>query len=166
MSGHAPALFFANLPIIFPYGQSLLFEGLEIGLAARSLYEEFPAHYRRKVACDTLCPEPEAFHVSFEADFTARLCAIISSRGMDAAFYHFKGYSSTELIFSFHSLSNSFDAEVVISETVDERSVIRFAEALGQRAEQAFFPEDHLKRMTDINAILNPPWWRRLLRMH
>ncbi len=164
-SGNDPLRFFQALPIIFPYGQSLLFEGLEMGLSAKSLYEEFPAKYRRLVACDTISPQPEAFHVVFDPTFAEHLSGIIRSQGMESAFYHFKGYSSTELIFSFHSFSDAFDVELTISESVSETTVTRFAEALGQRAAIATFPEPLIEQLKKFDAIINPSRWRRLLNV-
>ena len=74
-----PQTFFRHLQKIFPYGRTLLIEGLEIGLSAKALYAEYPAIYNQKVACDTLSPTPDSYHVAFGAEFSERLCRLIGS---------------------------------------------------------------------------------------
>lgn len=157
-----PGSFFASLPGIFPHGGSLFFEGPEIGLTARSLYEEFPARYTRTVLCDTIHPTPEEFHVRFEADFAERLSHIILQQGLESAFYHFKGYSETELVFSFHSMGDDFECTLIVSTAVAEEAVRQFARDLGQTAELATFPHGRLAKLKEIDAALNPSWWRKV----
>ena len=155
-----PRVFFRHLPRIFPHGMTLLIEGLEIGLSAKSLYEEYPAIYTKKVACDTMSPTPDSYHVEFSADFSDRLCRLIESQGLAAAFYHFKGYSESEVIFVFH---DAFEGELVLSSSLSEAVVQEFASGLGQRAEHAVFPGDLRENLKQIDRAINPPWWRRAL---
>lgn len=157
-----PESFFKNLPVIYPYGMTLLVEGLEMGLTAKSLFEEFPAKYRGNVSCDTLIPVPESFHVEFSEDFATRLCQVIKSQGLAAVFYHFKGYSETEVVFTFH---DAFESELVVSKNVPEAKVMEFAKALGLTAERSNFPGDLRQQLIAVNRALNPPWWRRILNL-
>src|SRR4051812_49320069 len=71
-----PHLFFTHLPMIFPHGMTLLFEGLEMGLTAKSFYGESPANYTKKVSCDTFSPTPDSYHVAFTAGFADELCRL------------------------------------------------------------------------------------------
>ncbi len=155
-----PRTFFRHLPKIFPYGMTLLIEGLEIGLSAKSLYADYPAIYTKKVACDTMSPTPDSYHVEFSADFSDRLCQLIESQGLSAAFYHFKGYSQNEVIFTFH---DAFEGELVLSSSLSEAMVRDFAGGLGRAAEHAVFPVDLREHLKQIDRAMNPPWWRRVL---
>lgn len=139
---------------------TLLVEGLEMGLTARSLFEDFPAKYRRNVSCDTLIPIPESYHVAFSADFATRLCQVIKSQGLAAVFYHFKGYSTTDVIFTFH---DAFESELVLSKNIPESKVLEFATALGVTAERSVFAFYGRKQLLALNQNLNPQWWRRVL---
>jgi len=163
-SGKEPERFFACLPAIFPYENSILFEGLDMGLTAKSLYGENPARYVCRVACDTLSPVPDSFHVAFTPELAEHLCQIIAHQGMETAFYHFKGYSKTELIFSFHTFRDAFESEVVVSRSIGEAEVQNFADALGETVELATFPSERLTELKKINAIVNPRWWERILK--
>lgn len=155
-----PQAFFQHLPKVFPYGRTLLIEGLEIGLSARALYEAYPARYTKKVACDSLSPTPDSYHVEFCADFANRLCRLIASQGLAAAFYHFKGYSETEVMFTFH---DAFEGELVLSNTLSEAGVRDFASGLGRTAEHAVFPVDLREYLQQLDRAMNRPWWRRAL---
>jgi hypothetical protein len=157
-----PQDFFIHLPKIFPYGMTLLFEDDEMSLTSRALYEEHPAVYRRMVACDTIHPVPESFHVAFSAEFARRLCQLLASQGKDAAFTHFKGYSEREIVFRFH---DAFVGEFVLSHSVPETAVREFATALGCTVELAVHPTDLREQVMAMDRMLNPPWWRRMLRV-
>ena len=156
-----PQAFFSHLPKIFPHGMTLLFEGLEIGASAKAFYEEFPALYRKNVACDGIDPVPDSHHVAFGPTFTERLCQLIASQGMAAAFYHFKGYSEQEIVFTFH---DAFEDELVISTSVPESAVQEFANALGQVAILTPFSINLRDQLGRMDRALNPPWWRRVLK--
>jgi hypothetical protein len=156
-----PNAFFQHLPIIFPYGMTLFIEGCEIGLTAKSWYEEYPANYEGKVACDTLMPIPESFHVAFSEQFAEGLCQIITSQGLWRAFYHIKGYTEREILFSFH---DAFDNAFTISSCVSEANVREFANKMGLIAQATKFPPDRLEKLRKMNRIFNPPWWKRVLR--
>jgi hypothetical protein len=155
-----PRAFFRHLPKIFPHGSTLLIEGLEIGASAKSLYCLHPSIYTRKVACDTLSPTPESYHVEFSAGLSDRLCQLIESQGLAATFYHFKGYSEREVVFTFH---DAFEGELVVSSGLSEKAVRDFASALGKTAEQARFPFDLREHLETLDRAMNPPWWRRAL---
>jgi hypothetical protein len=157
-----PRAFFRHLPKIFPHGMTMLIEGLEIGLSARSLYQEYPALYTKKVACDSVSPTPDSFHVEFSASFSDRLCQLIQSQGLAAAFYHFKGYSEREVVFTFH---DAFKGELALSSNLPAVAVRDFATSQGRMAEHTVFPVDPLKQLISIDRVLNPPWWRRALRI-
>jgi hypothetical protein len=141
---------------------TLLIEGHEIGLSAKSLYEEFPAAYTQKVACDALDPIPDSYHVAFRAEFSERLCRLIESQGASAAFDHFKGYSKSEIVFTFH---DAFQGELVLSSSLGEVAVRAFASELGCVVESAAFPADLRQQLVAMDRILNPPWWKRILRV-
>lgn len=156
----SPRTFFSHLSKIFPHGNTLLIEGLDLSLTAKSLYSEHPARYTRKVACDTMSPVPDSFHVEFRSDFADRLCQLIDQQGLAAAFYHFKGYSDREVIFTFH---DAFEGELVVSGTVAEPLVREFAHDLGCSAQQT--PAVDLRaQLAAIDRAMNPPWWKRALR--
>lgn len=156
-----PGLFFRHLPTIFPLGMTLLFEGLDLGLTAKSLYGEYPANYIKKVACDTISPVPESHHVAFGMEFSNRLCQLIESQGLTAAFDHFKGYSEQEILFTFH---DAFKGELVLSGSLTEASVREFAGGLRCNFERAVFAVDQREQLIRFDQFLNPPWWRRALR--
>ena len=153
-----PRIFFQHLPKVFPHGMTLLFEGLEIGLSAKSLYEEYPAIYTKKVACDTISPTPDSFHVAFDSVFAELLCDLIDTQGLPAAFYHFKGYSEQEVVFTFH---DAFEGELVLSSSLDERAVREFASGLDLPVENAVFVVNLRDQLAALDRALNPPWWRR-----
>jgi hypothetical protein len=98
------------------------------------------------------------YHVEFTADFSDRLCLLIESQGLAAAFYHFKGYSESEVIFTFH---DAFEGEFVVSRGVREESVREFANGLGRRVEVAAFQVDLREQLRKLDQAMNPPWWRR-----
>jgi hypothetical protein len=154
-----PKSFFLHLPKIFPLGRTLLFEGEEMGLTATSWYEQHPAIYMRKVACDQFSPIPAFYHVTFTDAFAEGLCQIIASQGLVRAFYHFKGYSEREILFTFH---DAFEGALYVSNSVDKSSVDEFAASLGKSAQQEIFP-NQLEKLRAIDRSLNPPWWKRLL---
>ena len=138
-----PQAFFLHLPMVFPYGMTLLFEDIEMSLTAKSLYAEHPAIYTKKVACDTISPVPESFHVAFSPEFANGLCQLIVSQGFEGTFYHFKGYSQNEVVFTFHDV---FMGELVLSNRLPKATVIKFASALGSTAELATYAIDHRHR--------------------
>lgn len=140
---------------------TLLFEGLEIGASAKAFYEEFPALYRKNVACDGIDPVPDSYHVAFSPTATERLCQLIASQGMTAVFYHFKGYSEQEIVFTFH---DAFEDQLVISINVPEAAVQEFARALGQVPTLTPFNINFREQMERMDRALNPPWWRRVLK--
>ena len=153
-----PKAFFQHLPKIFPIGMTLLIEGEEMGLTATSWYEQHAAPNIQKVACDQFSPIPEFYHVTFTADFAEGLCEIITSQGLARAFYHFKGYSEREILFTFH---DAFEGPLLVSDSVNKASIDEFTTALGKNALQEIFP-NQLENLRAINQILNPPWWKRL----
>ena len=155
-----PQAFFQHLSKIIPFGTSLHIEGLEIGLTAKSWYEEHPAKYLGKVACDTLSTAPDYYHVAFSQEFANGLCEIIKSQGLARAFYHFKAYSPTEILCQFH---DAFENEFVVSNNIDEKAVRRFAASLGLEVQLAAFPHDQLEYLQKLDRVFNPPWWRRIL---
>ena len=161
-SGTDPLRFFTSLPTIFPYEKTLFFEGPEVSLTAKALYNEYPARYVKRVLCDTLIPAPESFDVCFEQDFSERLCQLIAQQGMSATFFHFKGYSETELIFSFHTYADAFDSDLVISENVSEIAINEFAQKLGQNADLTYFPSNQFEKLKKVDAIINPSWLRKM----
>lgn len=156
-----PTAFFTHLPKIFPCGMTLLFEGLEISASAKALYEEFPALYQKNVACDGIDPAPDSYHVAFSPAFAERLCRLITSQGMAAAFYHFKGYSEQEIVFTFH---DAFEDELVISTSVPEAGVHEFARALGRMTIPTPLSINSREQMERMDRALNRPWWRRVLK--
>jgi hypothetical protein len=157
-----PRAFFSHIPKIFPHGMTLLIEGLEVGASAKSLYQEYPAVYTKRVACDTMSPTPASFHVEFSPNFSDCLCRLIESQGLAAAFYHFKGYSEDEVVFTFH---DAFRGELVLSGGLSEVAVRDFADALGCPAERAVFRVDLRKQLIALDQAINPPWWLRAWRI-
>jgi hypothetical protein len=157
--------FFQHLPKIFPYGGSLMIEGLEMGLSAKTLYEEHPADYVANVPCDTIHPVPASYHVAFSEEFARRLCLLVDSQGMAANFYHFHGYNNSEKIFTFHSWRNNLEGELSLAGNLDETKVRSFASALNCTPELVPFPRDLRQELKNLNRALNPPWWRKLLRL-
>ncbi len=160
---NARDLFF-HLPKVFPHGGSLFFEGPEMGMSAKALYEEYSATYIRKVMCDTIDPQPDFYHVAFSDEFAQRLCRLIESQGMEAAFYHFKGYSQTEIVFTFHTFRNFFKADLLLTSSLPEKAVRDLSDALGCKLELTPFPRDFRKQTVLLDNALNPHWWKRLLR--
>ncbi|PTY01973.1 hypothetical protein DB347_25210 [Opitutaceae bacterium EW11] len=157
----APVEFFQNLPLIFPHGFSLLLEGIDVGRTAKSLYAEHPAKFARKVACDTLSPEPDSFHVEFSPLFAQRLSALIEQQGRESAFRHLKGYSPEEVLFTFH---DAFEGELVVSSSVAEVAVSEFALASKASFSLKQFEFDPHTQLVALDKALNPPWWARLMR--
>jgi len=141
---------------------TLLFEDIKMSLTAKALYAEHPAIYMKNVACDTISPVPESFHVAFSPEFASRLCQLIVSQGFERTFYHFKGYSKSEVVFTFHDV---FIGELALSNNLPEVAVREFATALRCNVELATYPIDHRAQIMAINRVINPPWWRRMLRM-
>lgn len=155
--------FFQHLPKIFPHGRSIMFEGVKIGLSAKALYEEFPPSYKANVACDTIHPVPASYHVAFTEEFVRRLCQLVESQGMAATFYHFHGYTETEVIFKFHSWTNDLEGELLLDGNLDAAHVRSFAGALNCTPELVPFSRDLRQELNNLNRALNPPWWRKLL---
>ncbi len=131
-----------------------------MGLSAKSLYAEFPARYLGKVACDTLSPTTASYHVEFTEDFAETLCRHIASQGLDSMFYHFKGYSKEEVIFTFH---DTFQGTLEVSGRLREDNVREFAGKLGLIAQADRLQIDLHKQLLAWDRLLNPPWWRRIL---
>lgn len=156
--GHSSAIFQG----FFLTGGLCSSKVLKSALAPNSWYEEYPAVYKKKVACDTISPTPDSYHVAFSADFSDRLCQLIDAQGLDAAFDHFKGYSGGEVVFTFH---DAFEGELVLSSNLGEAAVQEFATGLGRTAELAAFPVDVRQNLGAVDQALNPPWWRRALRI-
>jgi hypothetical protein len=150
------------LPKIFPYGLTLLLEDPEMGLTAKSLYADFPARFTKKVPCDTIYPVPESHHVEFTADFADQLCQLLASQGFEGTLYHFKGYSEHEIVFSFH---DAFIGELVVSHSKPEAVIREFAASLNCSVELATYPVDMREQIVLMDRALNPPWWKRMLRL-
>ncbi len=157
-----PRAFFAALPIIFPIGSTLMFEGLAIGDRARALFREKAALSARRVACDTLDPIPEAFHVIFDQDLAERLCAIMATTGVDSCCCHFKGYSENQIIFTFHG---AFEESLVLSINLPEEAVRDFSERLGLQVVRDSFPTDPRVLLEQMDRSLNPTFWQRARRL-
>ncbi len=157
----SPPDFFRHLPTVFSYGSTLLFEGLEIGSSAKTLYSQHPAAYVEKVACDGIAPPPDSYHVEFSEAFAESLCTLIKNQGMTSAFYHFKGYSKSEVSFTFH---DAFEAELVVSNAISENAIRRFGDALGCKPELAGFPVNLKQNLIAMDRAMNPPWWKKLMR--
>ncbi len=157
--------FFRHLPKIFPPGGTIMFEGLEIGLSAKALYEEHPANYLANVSCDTIHPVPVSYHVAYTDELIRKLCLLVESQGMEAVFYHFKGYTKTEVIFSFHSWRNNLEGSLSLAGNLEESRVTSFANALNCATELVPFPHDMHQKLRRINQALSPPWWKRLARL-
>ena len=153
--------FFQHLPAIFPYGSTLFFEGLEIGERATALFREHTAKYTRRVTCDGISPTPDCYHVDFTEKFSDKLCLLIKSEGTASAFYHFKGYSTSEVVFTFH---DAFDGELVVSHNLSESTAREFGHALGSNPQLTEFPVDLRQHFTAIDQAMNPPRWKKLLR--
>lgn len=156
-----PRAFFAALPIIFPIGSTLMFEGLDIGDRTRALFREKAALSARRVACDTLDPIPEVFHVNFDEDLAERLCEIMETDGVESCCRHFKGYSESQILFTFHG---AFEESLVLSINFSEEAVCEFAKRLGLQAVRDSFPTEPRTLLEQMDRSLNPTFWQRARR--
>ena len=129
-------------------------------MSAKVLFEEYPAIYTREVACDGISPPLDCSHVAFTAKFSDFLCRLLDSQGKPNVFYHFKGYSETEVVFTFH---DAFDGELAVSSAVSENAVREFGTALGCQPQLTRFPVDMYQQLVAIDRAMNPPWWKKLL---
>ena len=137
---------------------------------AASFYLKHATAHLTAVACDTVFPVPEVYHIDATPDVVIGIADLVSRRPIKELFDHVKGYRHGRVIFTFH---DAFKGSFLVANSVPEAKVSAFCEVL-----QVSYTREQTKRAGGdalrslLNAMENPdrvkmpslPWWRRIAR--
>lgn len=159
--------FFELLPIIFPFGGNLYFEGSQVEPEVIRFYEANRAQDAVSVIRDMIFPTPEMYHVKFNGETQSALRQFVKTLPLERLFFHVKGYRDGRLYFTFH---DAFAGSLLISQLVPDEAVKEFSQQMkapftleetkvrdtqGLKAFQDLLENPHKLR------IAGEPWWRR-----
>ncbi len=164
-----PRRFFEHLSLLMEAQSVLYFEGTTIHPEVASFYANHATAHPISVACDTVFPIPDIYHVDFSSAVVDGMVQLASQRPIRALFNHVKGYRCARLIFAFH---DAFEDCLRVSGHIPEPSVAVFCRALGvsyARERTEHRSSDSLRHL--LYAMEHPekvkihgvPWWQHLV---
>lgn len=163
-----PEPFFRQLSWLMDSSSVLYLEGTAIHPEAGSFYLRHASAHSTAVACDTIFPVPDVYHVDWSPDAVVGMLELISRRPIKELFDHVKGYRDGRVVFTLH---DAFEGSLRVADSIPEAKLAAFCSALQvpyRRERTAPVKADALRGL--LNAMENPdkvrmphdPWWRRI----
>ena len=163
-----PGLLFEHVSLIMEPPSVLYFEGTTIHPEAAAFFLKHATAHLTTVACDTVFPVPDVYHIGLSPEAVIGIAELVSQRPTKELFDHVKGYRHGRVIFTFH---DAFEGRFLIADSIPEAKIKAFCEVLRvsyTREQTMRAGGDALRSL--LNAIGNPDkvqmprvtWWRRI----
>src|SRR6185369_2065179 len=123
-----PVPFFQHVSLLMPPGSTLYVEGITIHSQAATFYAKHESAHPIPVACNTVFPIPDCYHLDFSAEVVAGMLELAAQHSIHKLFHHVEGYRSEQVTFTFH---DAFEGYFKIADTVPEAVVSEFCGNLG-----------------------------------
>ncbi len=163
-----PRRFFQHLPLLMEPESILYLEGVTIHPEAATFYSRHATAHPIEVACGTVFPIPDVYHLDFSPELVAGMLDLAARRPIGELFNHISGYRLASLTFSFH---DAFESHLQISDRIPEPTVDAFCRALGvsysrkltrlhsNPYRELLYALEHPEKLT----VRRQPWWRELV---
>ena len=163
-----PQRFFQHLSLLMEPGSILYLEGVTIHPEAATFYSKHETARRIEVACGTVYPIPDIYHLDFSPEVVAGMLDLAARRRIPELFNHISGYRLGRLAFSFH---DAFDGYLQISDRTPELTVDAFCRALAvsysrrptKLNSNAYRDMLYVIEHPDKLTMRREPWWRELV---
>jgi len=122
-------VYFRSLNSILPCGCILYFEGLSIAENVAEFFRSKQPTKIRKVAINTLWPEPFFYHVEANEENLESLAELLNDHTEDEICDHFHIYDMDGMLVYWHDAFS--DNQLVFSHRFDEEEIRRFCSLIG-----------------------------------
>lgn len=163
-----PPRLFQHLSLLIQPESILYLEGVTIHPEAATFYSKHETAHRVEVACGTLFPIPDVYHLDFSPKLIAGMLDLAARRPIGELFDHISGYRLGHLIFSFH---DAFKSYLEVSDRIPEPIVDAFCQALGVSYSRRL-TKLHCGRYRELLYVVEhpeklktrpEPWWREFV---
>ena len=163
-----PQCFFQHLSLLMGPESILYLEGVTIHPEASTFYSKHETSQRSAMACGTVFPIPDVYHLDFSPEVVIGILYLLARRPIGDLFNHISGYQPGHLTFAFH---DAFESYLQISDRTPEPVVGAFCRALGV---------SYSRKPTKLNSnpyremllvmehpeklkLHRKPWWREVV---
>lgn len=164
-----PRQFLAQLHLLMDEKSTVYIESISTHPEAASFYAKNETDVVTPVACGTVFPIPDVYHLRFSEDLVVGLSNLIHRHRIRELFTHIGGYRSQQMTFSFH---DAFEGDLLISAYVPEDIVGGVCKALGVSYSQEPTKLNSNPYRDLLYALDNPQkikfqrgaWWQELIK--